>query len=270
MDIIFDIGGTQTRVAAVKNSTEFFEPRIYPTPQLSNDGISQLQDCIEQYAQCESIVKIVGGFPGIVDMRNVVMEAPNLTGWVGFNFNDLKLKNPEANIYIENDAALVGLGEATVGSGIGYEVQAYVTVSTGVGGARIVNGQIDKAAQNFELGKQIIESKGESLENLIGGRALEVKLGKGPESITDDIFWDEKARLLATGLVTLIAKWNPDAIVIGGAMTHDVGIDVEKVKEHLSPMILSMPVIKKASLGDMGGLHGALAYLRKKKYNSHS
>jgi len=103
-------------------------------------------------------------------------------------------------------------------------------VSTGVGGARIVNGQIDRVAQSFEIGKQIIEPYNESLESLIGGRSLETKLGKKPESVTDENFWNEKSMILASGLQVVIEKWNPDVVVIGGAMIHTVELMYRKLK----------------------------------------
>jgi glucokinase len=266
MEIIFDIGGTQTRVAKVKNAMEFSEPVLYPTPKTYKEGISTLISTIYTLASGESVQKIVGGFPGTITIAKQILDAPNLPLWVQKPFIlDLQNAFQEATIYLENDAAMVGLGEALKGSGIGFEVVAYVTVSTGVGGARIVNGEIDRVAQGFEIGKQMLEPYQENLESLIGGHSLETKLGKKAETITDKTFWDDKAKILATGLEAVVRKWNPDAIVVGGPMLNDVGIDILKVEEYLALQLGFVPVIKKAILKSFGGLEGSLAYLQHKK-----
>lgn len=266
MEIIFDIGGTQTRIAAAQSATEFSDPIIYSTPKVYEDGVGAFIKAVRTLTNGKNVSKIAGGFPGTVTITKKIIDAPNLPDWVQKPFAlDLQNEFQEASLYIENDAAMVGLGEAFKGAAQGFEVVAYITVSTGVGGSRIVNGEIDKVAQSFEVGKQIIEPNHESLENLIGGRAMEMKLRKKPETITDENFWDEKAKLLASGLEMVIAKWNPDIIVIGGSMINSIGIDVSKVEEYLSRNLDSLPVIKKASLRSLGGLAGSLAYLQHKK-----
>jgi glucokinase len=53
-----------------------------------------------------------------------------------------------------------GLGEAVFGAGKGREIVVYMTISTGVGGARIVGGKIDASAMGFEPGHQIIDACG--------------------------------------------------------------------------------------------------------------
>ena len=58
---------------------------------------------------------------------------------------------------IANDTAVVGLGEAHRGAGIGYNIVTYITVSTGVGGTRIVDGRIDRRIYGFEPGHQTID-----------------------------------------------------------------------------------------------------------------
>lgn len=84
-------------------------------------------------------------------------------------------------MFLANDADLVGLGEAVYGAGKGYKVVAYFTVSTGVGGARIVNKRIDKGVFSFEPGWQYVYGQGlnscnrqmyDFLEFFVSGTAL--------------------------------------------------------------------------------------------------
>jgi len=80
-------------------------------------------------------------------------------------------------VFIENDASIVGLGEAVSGAGMGEEIVVYITVSTGVGGTRIVSGEIDEHAYGFEPGHELINMQ-DSLEDLVSGTAVEERLIK--------------------------------------------------------------------------------------------
>jgi glucokinase len=96
-----------------------------------------------------------------------------------------------APVYIENDKAVVGLGEATYGAGVGYGIVAYHTVSTGVGGVRTEDGKISRASAGFEPGHQIIDIDGSllddgtshTLESLVSGYSLEKRRGVKPYEI---------------------------------------------------------------------------------------
>ncbi len=62
--------------------------------------------------------------------------------------------------------------------------------------------------------------------------------------------------------------WSPDVIVLGGSMiTGDPSIPLDITEAHLKEILKiypELPAIKKAELGDSGGLHGALEYIKLK------
>jgi predicted NBD/HSP70 family sugar kinase len=174
-----------------------------------------------------------------------------------------------------NDTAIVALGEAHFGAGKGYDIVAYHTVSTGVGGARVVAGRLDEASIGFEPGHQIIDAdmtlRGEgegadTLEELISGTAVEHRFGKKPYDIPQsDPLWDELASYLAIGLRNTVVYWSPEVIVLGGSMMIGAPrIKKEDVVRHLERVMggfLPVPEVQDAQLADMGGLYGALAVL---------
>ena len=167
---------------------------------------------------------------------------------------------------IENDSALCGLGEAVAGAGRGSDIVAYITVSTGVGGVRIVDGKVDRAHAGFEPGHQIVAS-GLTLERLVSGRAMSEKYGKHPREITDEVVWEELAGYLALGLHNTIVHWSPEVVVLGGSMMKVPGIALPAVQAYLAKTLKIFPVLPElrlAELGDFGGLHGALELLRQK------
>lgn len=274
MYVLFDIGGTNSRIAVSKDQSQLAEdPVIIKTPQEYQEGIRVLSAAARELAGEESITAVAGGIAGPFDRkRQMLLSSPNLPEWIEKPISKDFAKEFNAPTCFENDSALVGLGEAHYGAGRGYDIVAYITISTGVGGARIESGRIDERSLSFEPGHQIIDPdntilpgvEGNDLESYIGGRAIEKRTGKKPYEITDKGFWEDMARILAIGLHNTIMHWSPDVIVLGGSMTKKVGIDINQVKNYLeeySHVLPELPKLMPAELGDIGGLYGALVYL---------
>jgi Transcriptional regulator/sugar kinase len=152
---------------------------------------------------------------------------------------------------------------------------AYHTISTGVGGAKIENGQIDDASAGFEPGHQILDVDrtvlGDeivpTLENLVSGTALAERFGVPAYEIPqDDVVWDELAEYLAQGLNNTIMYWSPDVIVLGGSMiVGDPAILIDAIRKYTVESLdgfVECPLITKAELADSAGLYGAMAMLK--------
>lgn len=259
--ILFDIGRTKTRLAYSQNLENYENPEVFETDPDYKKGLTNLFEKIHKISNGREIKNIVGGI------------SRSIKDWPSEKLTDDLRKEIGANVHIENDSAVVGLGEAHFGAGRGFKIVAYVTVSTGVGGARIVEGKIDKTSIGFEPGKQIIdieENQNRTLEDLVSGHALQEKTGKHPREITDPKIWEEHAKILAIGLNNVIVNWSPDVVVLGGSMiTGDPAIPLHSTEEHLKDILKifpNIPIIKKAELGDFGGLWGSLALIKNLNY----
>jgi glucokinase len=270
MHIVFDIGGTNTRIAATENGTSFNEPHVFPTPAEYGDGIERLVAAARDIAGNGSIDSLTGGIAGPLDEeKGMLVQAPHLPGWIGKPFRHDLAEAIGAPVVVENDAAVVGLGEAKNGAGKEFRIVAYITVSTGVGGARIVDGRIDHSAFGFEPGHQVVDADaslgGRELEDFVSGCALEKRYGKKSVEITDANIWHEAARHLAVGLVNVAVFWSPEAIVLGGPMiVGNPGIALPDVERHFNEMLTifpKRPILKGAQLESLGGLYGACALL---------
>lgn len=220
-------------------------------------------------SQGKKIKAVAGGTPGPQDFSHTkIINAPNLPGWNGKPLKGALQALLKTKVFLENDTALVGLGEAHFGAGKASGIMAYLTVSTGVGGVRIVDRHIDRNSMGFEVGHQIISLDGgkfRDLESFISGKATEKKYHKKPYKILDKKFWDEAAHILAIGLNNTIVHWSPDTVIIGGSMMKKIGIPIKRVHYHLNKILKIFPrkpKILKAKLGDLGGLHGAMIYLK--------
>ncbi|MEX0918890.1 MAG: ROK family protein [Candidatus Paceibacterota bacterium] len=273
MHIVFDIGGTKMRLAGVRDLAVFGQPVIVDTPKDFRAGFALLVEMIKELSEGEKIEMIAGGIAGPVDKETgTLLASPNLAGWIGQPLKTLLAEEFSAKCFIRNDTAMVGLGETVAGAGRGGEIVAYITVSTGVGGARIVHRRIDETVFGFEPGHQIInladwhdgEGHNGHLDSYISGQAVTARFGKKPYLVTDPAVWQEAAQKLAAGLYNTILHWSPDILVVGGSMMKQPGIDLAVVHEELKKLMRifpALPDIRPAILGDFGGLHGARYFL---------
>jgi predicted NBD/HSP70 family sugar kinase len=283
MYLSFDIGGTRMRIAASEDGKTFIgEPHIVNTPKNFEEGIELLRHTAMECCSKCPVDGAAGGIAGTLDQtRSTVIAAPNLPqDWIGKPIRESLVKVLKAEVYIENDTAIVGLGETYFGAGERKGIEVYVTVSTGVNGVRIVDGKIDKSTFGFEIGHQIIDLDSSSckdctacrncttvdFESMISGSATERRFGKKPYDIPqDDALWSELAEWLAIGLHNTILHWSPARVILGGSMiVGDPVIPISQVEERLKDTLTAFPAlpeIRMATLGSVGGLYGGLAYL---------
>ena len=271
--IVFDIGGTKTRVAISTDGEQLGAVESFHTPAEPKKGIAQILVVAETLLAGAAPTAFAGGIRGVLNEENTGIEHDEiLSGWVGFNVVAALQKAFAVPVVLENDAALAGLGEAVYGAGQGIDILVYHTISTGVGGVRIHDGVIDASSAGFEPGHQVLDIDrtilGEdivpTLENLVSGAALEARLGIKPYDIPqEDVIWDELAGYLAQGLRNTVLYWSPEAIVLGGSMMiGDPKIPLEAVRKATVAVLDSFvpcPFITTAKLGDEAGLYGALA-----------
>ncbi len=272
MHVIIDIGGTKTRLAGSRVLAKFGAPRIFDTPRDYATALARIVEAVESVGEGELIEKVAIGAPGVISRdRRRLIYAPNLPSWDGAAIADDVERALGARVTLENDTALVGLGEATAGAGNGSAILAYITISTGVNGVRIVDGDIDRATYGFEIGEQYLgaDATARTFEQLVSGRAISERFGAHPRELgKDHPVWEELSQITARALHNTIAYWSPERIVIGGSMMNEIGIPIDRVGAHLEALPRknpALPEIIHAALGDVGGLWGGLARLRKER-----
>jgi fructokinase len=275
--IVFDIGGTKTRIGISKKGTHIDEVKSLSTESDPTKGLNEIIQVIEA-AELDEITAIAGGIRGVMrEDRLGIDHDAILTEWANVSVVDVLAERFGVPVFLENDTALAGLGEAVHGAGQGIDIVVYHTISTGVGGVKIVGGQIDVASVGFEPGHQVLdidrtilgEDVPPTLENLVSGRALEGRMGVKPYDIAqDDVIWDELAGYLAQGLRNTALYWSPEAIILGGSMmVGDPKISLDSVRRATVAVldgVVPCPFITTAKLGDEAGLHGALVFLQQK------
>lgn len=275
--VLFDIGGTKTRVTVSEDLETFLDVESFKTPINFDEGAEKICASIKKLTDGK-ITAIAGGIRGLLtEEKDGIQNDALLSKWVGKSLVKKLQVFGDIPIFLENDTALAGVGEALHGAGRESEIVAYHTISTGVGGVKVENGEIDLASTGFEPGHQILDIDrtilGEditpTLENLVSGTALGERFGTNAYEIPQsDVVWDELAEYLAQGLRNTILYWSPDVIVLGGAMiVGDPAISVDAIRKYTVEAIdgfVETPLIAKAELGDHAGLFGAMAILKQR------
>jgi glucokinase len=131
----------------------------------------------------EQVMGIGIGAPGPLNRKTgVLICPPNLPGWQDTPLRDIFREHFRCPVHVENDANVAALGEYMFGAGQGSRDMAYLTISTGIGGGVIANGQLltGVAGTAAELGHMTIDWHGPRcncgnigcLESLASGTAI--------------------------------------------------------------------------------------------------
>ena len=253
-------------------------------------------------SQLDSISLAVAG--AIDSERGLVTSSPHLPGWHDVPLRDIVKGKYRVNTFLLNDASAAALGEHRFGVGRGVANLILLTVGTGIGGGIIINGRlydgpcgsageighmtIDVNGQSCKCGnigcletlasgtamaeearRRIAHGESSSLVELVGGKIEDItaeKIGVAARS-GDSLALDVIARAgayLGVGMVNLVNIFNPEMIVVGGAVANlgDLLLDPARqaVKERAFRLSAQSVRIVSAQLGDEAGVYGATAF----------
>ncbi|MBI2847671.1 MAG: ROK family protein [Chloroflexi bacterium] len=264
--LAIDLGGTKIIAALISRQGEMLA-REYSLTHAS-DGpeavIGRLFSAIEhvldsQRMPSSQLHSISLAIAGAIDSSNgIVTLSPNLPGWRNVPLKSIVEEKYGVKTFLLNDANAAALGEHRFGAGKGAKNLIYMTVSTGIGGGIIINGELYEGASGGagEIGHMIIDMNGPKcncgntgcLEMLASGTAVAReairRLGQGEESaltgmvegnlenITAEIVGtaaqngdglalevvNQAATYLGVGLTNLVNIFNPEVVVIGGGL----------------------------------------------------
>lgn len=102
-------------------------------------------------------------FGGPVDAgANVVLLSHHVPGWKNMPLGEILQDEFGAPVWVDNDANAAALGEYRYGAGRDIPSLLYITISTGVGGGWIIEGQIWRGANSMagEIGHTVVDPKG--------------------------------------------------------------------------------------------------------------
>lgn len=280
--LALDIGGTKIKSALVQDGKILKDYRTDDSD--GNLGREALLDSVKkvvaQYSGYDCIAAASAG--QINPIKGTVSFATdNIKNYTGTDLKRFFLENFGVASVIENDVKAVAIGEKAYGSAIGNENFLCLTYGTGIGGCAVVDDKIIYG-ENFaagEFGHIITHARG--LQCTCGGhgcyeqyasanaltRYAQLKNSKfhlGSQFVEhlDDPaeykiinHWIEE---VAFGLISLIYNYNPEKIVLGGAVMENqkiIDLIVEKLQSILMPNYRHVEVVG-AKLSNAAGLLG--------------
>ena len=285
-----DIGGTNVRVAKVTVDGKILDEVKGPSYALEGPDkvIANLINMIGQIPNYNECSGIGVGVPGPVDtIKGEMVMATNLPGCEGFPITKLLEEKFNLPTYMDNDANVAGLAEAVLGAGKGLPVVYYVTHSTGIGGALVVDGKvvsgknghageianiiIDRnrkkynhlnvgAVENEASGTAIVRKARENINPNIEHAGQVFDLAKEGNEVAKEIV-DSMAFDFAMMLSAIAHVADPFVFVIGGGVMKSKDMYFEKVKEYFYTMVhegMKTIEIKEAELEEPGILGAAM------------
>jgi glucokinase len=306
--IAVDIGGTQLRAASYpSNSNDPIKELKIPTTHEGESVFERVVTLINSIWPDGQVEAIGVALPGPVDpYKGILFAAPNIQEWKDFPIADKLAHQFHKPVHVDNDANLAGLAEWKFGAGIGHQHVLYLTISTGIGGGMITNGQVLHGQRGLaaEVGHMMIDPDGPAcgcggvghVESFANGPSIvryvkeQIAVGiKTSHASSSElsakqiakaaIEGDELSRsafaragnYLGMAIANYLVLYDPSIIILGGGVTQAGDLLIEPLKRSLKervlhPRYLEGLVITKAALGDEAGLLGALALVKMKSY----
>lgn len=184
-----DLGGTKIYSALVGPGERILRRDVRPTEAALGQKrvIANILASLEAVTPAGalrdgSILALGVGAPGPLDpVTGRIIFAPNLQ-WRNVNLKEILQNALGLPVFLENDANLAALGEHLYGAGRGHDHMVFITVSTGVGGGLVLNGEIYSGAFGGagEIGHMVVAPGGPvcscgnrgCLEAVASGRAI--------------------------------------------------------------------------------------------------
>ncbi len=276
-----DLGGTNIRAAVATSASTFANHVAERTP--AQDGADAVCDAmasaILKAADGAPLGGVAIGVPGpLSPEKGVVFAAPHLKGWTEVPLVKMMEDRLQCPVAIQNDAHLAGYGEWTAGAGKGVRTMVFITISTGVGGALVLDGKLwsgvtgtageightplgpndppcaqghpgclEGSASGTAIARKGREAVANGMETRlrnvptdeIDAEAVEMAARAG-DAVSIQIYRDA-ARALGRMLGGIINLINPKLIVIGGGLIQAHELIFQPMLDAVSEMAFAVP-----------------------------
>jgi glucokinase len=175
-----EIGGTKLQiVCGYADGTILSAHHFSVDKEKGAAGIRNTLETILKEYKAEQVAAVGVGFGGPVNHITGKIETSfHIEGWSGFALKDWLVSLTQTPVFIENDANVAALGEATHGMGRNFKNVLYITVGSGVGGGLVVDKKIyhGDLPGEIEIGHIQMDRNGTTLQDLCSGWAVDKKI----------------------------------------------------------------------------------------------
>ena len=219
------------------------------------------------------------GLPGLVDVRQgTLVFAPNL-GWRDVPLQAMWEGRFDLPVFVENEANAAALGEYYFGVAQDVRNLIYLSAGVGLGGGIMINGKLFRGSSGYagEIGHMTVDPDGllcgcgkrGCWETLVGPRAIVrrvreraddggilSRLVDGDGSLVDMSVVVEAAKAgdeptrtaleevgehLGVGIANLVNAFNPEMVVLGGALSLASAFLMPSIERTVNMHVLSQP-----------------------------
>ena len=250
-----DVGGTKCLGVRLGDDLGVVTVELRPTP----GDPEELVDTLCELSLTLGPADTLGiGVPGLVTREGVLRAAPHITEVADLPLRTLLEDRLQRPVSVDNDATCALVAEATIGAARGATDAILVTIGTGIGGAILGGGVIQRGANGFtgEIGHMVVDPDGPPCpcgrrgcwERFASGSALtrlgqeaaaagrleavlERRDGRVSDVRGEDVtaaarggdagalaILDDFGRWMAVGLVNLTNAFDPELFVLGGGL----------------------------------------------------
>ena len=273
-----DIGGTKFAAGLISMRGELIDRAVVLVDQnvgpeahfKSLAGIVEQQlDAAERHQVRVACVGV--GSAGPITRHCETVSPVNIPAWREFPLRARLKELTGARVYGDLDGKALALAEGWQGAAKGYDNYCVLTVSTGIGGGIVLDGELlDGASANAgHLGHVIVEPNGRRcgcgargcLEAEASGLAIEAITGRSPTEPTYEIM-QRTGRLVGRGAASLCTLLDLELVVVGGGVALGVAATFFNAAQEELSTRARLPYTRHARitptrLGDRGPLIGA-------------
>ncbi len=304
-----DLGGTKVRAVVADRSGRVLGDDIRPSGAAEGleTVLARMVESLDAAlgragVERERLAGLGIASPGAVDVeRGVVPNAPQLPGWQDVPLARLMAERVGVPALLENDASAAALGEHRFGAGRGSRHMLYLTVSTGLGGGIIIDGELyrGKSGAAGELGHMIIDIDGPPcgcgargcLEALASGTAIARRGERLAESgdspvlarlrgqegpVTAEMMkraadmgdaasreaFREAGHYLGVALAGYVNIFDPEVIVIGGGVANAGDLLMDQAQVTMESLAMNQPLKGvRLVVSELGEFSGAMGMI---------
>ncbi len=294
-----DIGGTSAKTGILDENGHILTKTSYSvcfdnyqTPILE----TALKETDRFLSQCSLIPSNLSGIgisaTGQIDAHSgtVIGSAGHIKNWIGSPLKEAFREKYRLPVSVINDANSAAIAEQWIGAAKGYKNAIVITIGTGIGGGVIVNSSILEGRFGIagELGHFSIDRNGipctcgnrgcferyasttalagmvKEQYGCLNGQEIFQKLKEGDPVIKKIV--DTWISGISDGLVSLTHIFNPEIILLGGGVSAQKELFINKVRENVlkrvMPRFADGLIIDAAALSNDAGMIGAIKPLK--------
>jgi len=244
-NISVDLGGTNVRCALVdENGTILSIVKGSSNPekgaQAIVDKIESLIKQLDNYEQANAIGIVV---PGLIDQeKGIITAANNLPKLIDYPLKKQLEQDLGKPVILANDVKAAAYGEAISGAGKDDAIVYYISISTGIGGAAVIDQKLLSGFHGFagEVGNVIVDQHYEAIGIMNAGAAEALGSGTAITRIGKEKLGQQ---IEHAGTVFDLAKQNQK----------EAQEIVEQMTDHLSTLLSTIALVIDPSIIILGG-----------------